>query len=74
MKAMTLFRSEHKYFTPVAALAVHAVTNLVYFFNELCKPIEIYIYARKKHPITSYPTAKHPKTTNLRLQTYGKNQ
>ena len=33
----------------------------IIFFNDLCKPIEIYIYARKKHPFTSYPAGKHPK-------------
>ena len=30
-------------------------------FNNLCKPIEIYIYARKKHPFTSYSTTNHLK-------------
>ena len=44
------------------------------FFNDLCKPMEIYIYARKKHPFTSYPAAKHPETSNLWLQTYDRNQ
>ena len=38
-------------------------------FNYLCKPMELYIYVRKKHPFTSYPAAKHLNTTNLRLQT-----
>ena len=28
-------------------------------FNNLCKPIEIYIYARKNHLFASYPVAKH---------------
>ena len=28
----------------------------------------------EKAPFTSDPAAKHPKTTNLRLQTYEKNQ
>ena len=40
---------------------MHAVTKFIIFFNSLCKPIEIYIYARKKHPFTSYPAAKLPK-------------
>ena len=31
------------------------------YFNDLCTPIEIYIYARKKYPFTSSPAAKHPK-------------
>ena len=29
-------------------------------FNDLCEPIERYIYARNKHPFTLYPAAKHP--------------
>ena len=33
----------------------------IIFFNDLRKPIEIYIYARNYHPFTSYLTAKHPK-------------
>ena len=28
----------------------------------------------KKHPFASYNTAKHPDASNLRLQTYNKNQ
>ena len=36
--------------------------------------MKTYIYARKKHPFTSYPAAKHPNTANFRLQTYDKNQ
>ena len=37
------------------------------FFNDLCIPIEIYIYARKKHPIKSYPAAKHPKHSKFAI-------
>ena len=33
-----------------------------------------YIYARNKHPFASYPAAKHPNASNLRLQTYDKKQ
>ena len=39
----------------------------------VCKPIEIYIYARKKHPFV-IPQQSTQNTTNLRLQTYKKNQ
>ena len=46
----------------------------IVYFTDLCKPIETYIYARKKHPFASYPAAKHPNAANLRLQTYDKNQ
>ena len=38
---------------------------LVIFYDDLCKPIEIYIYVRKKHPFASYPAAKHPKHRKL---------
>ena len=31
------------------------------FPNDLCKPIETYIYAGSKHSFTSNPAAKHPK-------------
>ena len=41
----------------------------IIYVTDLCKPIEIYVYARKKHPFASYPAAKHPNTANLRLQT-----
>ena len=46
----------------------------IIYFTDLCKPIETYIYARKMHPFASYPTAKHPNATNLRSQTYDKDQ
>ena len=34
---------------------------------DLCKPIETYIDARKKHPFASYPTAKHPKHSKFAI-------
>ena len=43
-------------------------------FTNLYKPIETYIYARKKHPFASNPAAKHSNAANLLLQTYDKNQ
>ena len=49
-------------------------------FTDLCKPMETYVYARKKHPFASYPAANrpnaanHPNAANLRLHTYDKNQ
>ena len=61
--------------TPFAVLTMHAVTSLLStYFTDLCKPVETYIYAWKKHPFASYPAAKHPNTANLRLQTYDKDQ
>ena len=46
---------------------MHTVTNLLYFFNDFCKPIETYIYVRKNDPFTSYPAAKHPKHNKLAI-------
>ena len=46
----------------------------IIYFTDLYKPIETYIYVRKKHPLASNPAAKHPNAANLRLQTYDKNQ
>ena len=39
----------------------------IIYFTDLCKPIETYIYARKKHPFASYPTAKHPKHSKFAI-------
>ena len=36
-------------------------------FTDLCKPIETYIYARKKHTFTGYPAAKHPKHSKFTI-------
>ena len=39
----------------------------IIFFNDLFKPIEIYDYARKKSPFTSYSAAKHPKHSKFAI-------
>ena len=39
----------------------------IIYFMDLCKPIETYIDARKKHPFASYSTAKHPKHSKLAI-------
>ena len=67
-----VFPISHYHRTPFTVLAMHAVTSLLSIFTDLCKLIETYIYARKKHPFASYPAAKHPNPANLRLQTYDK--
>ena len=41
-------------------------------FNDLCKPIEIYIYVRKNHSFASYPAAKYLNAANSGLQTCDK--
>ena len=40
---------------------MHAITSLLYLFNEPFTPLGIYLYARKKHPFANNPAAKHPK-------------
>ena len=39
----------------------------IIYFTDLCKPIETYIYVRKKHPFASYPAAKHPKHSKFAI-------
>ena len=39
----------------------------IIYFIDLCKPIETFIYARKKHPFTSYPVTKHPKHSRFAI-------
>ena len=56
---------KHKHLTPVAVLANHVVTVSIICFTDLCNPIEIYIDARKKHPFTRHPAAKHLKHSNF---------
>ena len=62
---------EHRHDSPVAIQTLHALTSLLYIcYNEhigLCKLIETYIYGSRKHPFTSYSTAKHPKHSQLNV-------
>ena len=39
----------------------------IIYFIDLCKLIEIYIYAKKKRPFTSYPVAKQPKHSKFAI-------
>ena len=41
------------------------------YFNDLSEPIEIYIYARKKHLFTTYPAAKHHKHSKFAITGMG---
>ena len=49
----------------------HSNESIIYF-TDICKPIETYIYARKRTHVQVIP--QHPNAANLRLQTYDKNQ
>ena len=55
---------EHKHLTPVAVLVMHAVTSLLNLQQSM-QANRNNIYARKKHPFTSYPAAKRPKQNKL---------
>ena len=39
----------------------------IIYFTDLYKPIETYIYARKKRPFASYPAAMHPKHSKFAI-------
>ena len=45
----------------------YARDNKLLIFNDLCKPIELYIYARKKHPFASYAAANHAKHSKFTI-------
>ena len=48
--------------------------EFIIYFTDLCKRIEIYIYARKQHPFASDAAAKHPYAASLWLKTNNKSQ
>ena len=56
-----------KHLTSIAVLAVHTKTSLLYTFQRSIKLIEIYIYARKKHPSSGYPAANHSKHSKFAI-------
>ena len=41
--------------------------EVITYYTDLCKPIEIYIYAKEKHPFAGYPAAEHPKRSKLTI-------
>ena len=52
-------------FTLCCSLGYAHGNKSIIMFNNLCKPIEIYIYAEKILSFTCYSTAKHPKHNKL---------
>ena len=73
-KQPRFFRTEPLILNSCRSLDYARGNEPIIYFTDLCKPIETCIYARKKHPFASYPAAKHPNASNLRLQTYDKTQ
>ena len=72
-KIVMLFRSGTSTFNTCRSLDYTHDNESIIFFNDLCKPMEIYIHARKKYPFTSYSTAKHPKHNKLAVTNKRKN-
>ena len=67
------FRTEPLIFNSCRSRDYALGNESIIYFTDPCKPMETYIYARKKHPFMSYPAAKHSNASNMRLQTYDKN-
>ena len=55
-----LFQSETLTLNSFRGLDYARCNESIIYFTDLCKPIETYVYARKKYPFASYPAAKHP--------------
>ena len=60
-----LLAETHRRSTFIAVMIVHAKNQFFYTFQRSIKLIEIYVYARKKHPSSGYPAAKQPKHRKL---------
>ena len=61
------FQSETLTFYSFRSLDYARGNESIIYFTDLCKPIETYIYVRKKHPFASYPAAKHPKRSKFSI-------
>ena len=62
-----LLAETHRRSTFIAVFIVHAKTSLFYTLQLSIKLVEIYVYARKKHPSSGYPSAKHPKHSKFAI-------
>ena len=68
---VALFQSKPLTFSFCHSLDYARGNESVLYFTDICKPIETYIYARKKHPFASYPAAKHPKHSKFPITARG---
>ena len=66
------FRGETQTLNFYRGLEYARSKKFVIFFNNQCNPIEICIYARKKHLFTSYPAAKHLKKWQICYYTHAR--
>ena len=72
MSTVALYQSKTLTLKSCCSLDYAVGNKSIIYVTGLCKLIETYIYARKKHPLASYPAAKHPNGATLRLQIYDK--
>ena len=66
-KKVTFLRGGTLTLNSCSSLEYARSNEAIIYFNDLCKPIELYIYVRKKHTFTSYPAAKHPKHSKFTI-------
>ena len=65
--AVFLLVKTHKHLTAVVVFTVRVKRVNYILSNDFCKPLERYVYARKKHPSSGYPAAKHPKHSKFAI-------
>ena len=63
--AVAFFRSKTPTYNSCRSLDYAGGNESIIYFTDLCKAIEIYIYARKKHPFASYSKADIPQKTSF---------
>ena len=68
------FQSETLTLNPCCSLDYACGNESIIYFTHLCKPIETYIYARKKTPICKLSRSKAPKRSKLGLTDIRQNQ
>ena len=71
MDTVTLFQSKTLTLNSCRSLDDARSNESIIYFTDLCKPIETYVYAKKKHPFTSYFAAEHSNATDIRKKNSG---
>ena len=61
------FQSETLTLNSSRSLDYERGNESIFHFTDLFKPIETYIYAKKKYPFASYPAAKHTKHSKFAI-------
>ena len=66
-KKVTFWRSGPQTLNSCHSLKCACNNDSIIYFNGLCNPIELYNYARKKRPFSSYSAAKHRKHSKFAI-------